>query len=117
MESDDKEGEHGADLGLSLSERMLDKFEEEIDSLRRGDYVEFNATIRSIGDSHHLHHLHTFSIKKLPGHRDVEAHHHANGRYAFRTETNHPEGSFGSDPNKVKIDTKHTEIEHEDVQV
>ena len=34
-----------------------------------------------MGDPHHLHHLHTFGLKKLPGHKDVEAHAHAQGRY------------------------------------
>ena len=57
-----------------------------------------------MGDSHPLHHLHTFAIKKLPGHKDVEAHAHANGRYKVRKGSNEqmPHGSFGSDPSKSK---------------
>ena len=45
MEEDDREGVHGADLGLSLSDRVLTMYSDEIDSLRRGDYLEFNATL------------------------------------------------------------------------
>jgi len=52
-----------------------------IDSLHKGDHIQFNSTIESMGDATHLHHLHVFEIKKLEGHMDVEAHAHANGRY------------------------------------
>lgn len=84
MEEDDRTGVEGADIGLSLSERVLSMYSEEIDSFRRGDYIEFNATLQSMGDTHHLHHLHTFALKKIPGHRDVEAHAHSNGRYKVK---------------------------------
>ena len=57
---------------------------DEIDKLHRGDHVRFNATILSMGDNQHLHHLHVFDIKKIPGHKDVEAHVHAGGRYKFK---------------------------------
>lgn len=63
---------------------MLAQYKDEIDDLKRGDHVRFNATILSIGDSQHLHHLHAFEIKKIPGHKDVEAHVHAGGRYKFK---------------------------------
>ena len=39
-----------------------------------------------MGDRNHLHHLHTFEIGKLEGHRDVEAHAYSNGRYKLRIE-------------------------------
>lgn len=45
MDEDDREGVHGPDLGLSLSERILSQYNEEIDSLRRGDRITFNATL------------------------------------------------------------------------
>lgn len=38
-----------------------------------------------MGDTMHLHHLHTFEIMKIQGHKDVEAHFHATGRYKFKT--------------------------------
>ena len=83
-EPDQEGGHHGADLGLSLSERVLTSHKDEIDSLHRGDRVRFNATMLSMGDSQHLHHLHAFDIKKIDGHKDVEAHVHAGGRYKFK---------------------------------
>lgn len=42
--------------------------------------------MRTMGDTGHLHHLHVFELKKLKGHRDVEASSHANGRYKVRIE-------------------------------
>jgi len=59
-------------------------YKDEIDSLHRGDRIRFNATIQSMGDTQHLHHLHTFELVKIPGHKDVEAHVHAGGRYKFK---------------------------------
>ena len=51
--------------------------------------------MQAMGDSHHLHHLHTFHIEKLPGHRDVEAHAYSSGRYKVKIEPHdgkeHPE--------------------------
>ena len=38
-----------------------------------------------MGDTQHLHHLHVFAIEKIEGHRDVEAHVHASGRYKFKS--------------------------------
>ena len=42
--------------------------------------------MRTMGDTGHLHHLHVFELKKVDGHRDVEASSHANGRYKVRIE-------------------------------
>ena len=39
------EEQEGADVALSLSEKMLTMYKEEIDGLKRGDRVMFNATI------------------------------------------------------------------------
>jgi len=39
MEGDDIESSHGADLGLSLSERVLNNNRDLIDSLRKGDHI------------------------------------------------------------------------------
>ena len=95
MEQDDRQGFHGPDIGLSLPEHVLVKYSEVIGSFHRGDHIRFNATIHSMGDSTHLHHLHVFALEKLEGHRDVEAHAHANGRYKVRIEPHdgkeHPE--------------------------
>ena len=72
---------------------MLTHYKDDIDKFHRGDHVRFNATILSLGDSQHLHHLHVFDIKKLPGHKDVEAHVHAGGRYKFKS-ASHPEAQL-----------------------
>lgn len=45
MDPPEAEGAHGADLGLSLSERVLRDYKDEIDNFKRGDHVRFNATI------------------------------------------------------------------------
>ena len=50
MELDDQDPTT-ADLGLSLSEKVLAEFKDDIDMLKRGDHVRFNATILSMGDS------------------------------------------------------------------
>jgi hypothetical protein len=71
-------------LGLSLSEKILSAYKGTIDTLHRGDHVRFNATILSMGDTQHLHHLHVFAIEKIEGHKDVEAHVHNAGRYKFK---------------------------------
>jgi len=39
MDEDDHEGQHGADLGISFSERTLREVEEVLDTLHRGDYI------------------------------------------------------------------------------
>jgi hypothetical protein len=51
MEPEDQEGGHGADLGLSLSEKVLAQYKNVIDDLHRGDHIRFNATILSMGDT------------------------------------------------------------------
>jgi len=52
-----------------------------IENLHIGDHVAFNATLISLGDRHHLHHLRAFNIEKVEGHMDVQAHAHTQGRY------------------------------------
>ena len=84
MDLDDHEGAHGADVGLSLSDRTLTQYANELDGLKRGDHLRFNATLASMGDAAHLHHLHTFYLQKLEGHRDVEAHATSGGRYKVK---------------------------------
>lgn len=74
MDHDDRVGVHGPDLGLSISESMLSQISEQIGSLHRGDHIRFNATMQSMGDNSHLHHLHLYDLEKIDGHRDVEAH-------------------------------------------
>jgi hypothetical protein len=99
MDPEDQEGAHGADLGLSLSEKVLTKYKDVIDNLHRGDHVRFNATILSMGDTQHLHHLHLFAIEKIEGHKDVEAHVHAAGRYKFKIVSHNNELSSESQNN------------------
>ena len=62
---------HGADVGVSISEANIEKYSEAIDSLHIGDHIAFNATLMSLGDKQHLHHLRAFGIEKLEGHMDV----------------------------------------------
>ena len=45
MELDDREGAHGPDIGLSVSEHMVLKLSDELGALHRGDHVRFNATM------------------------------------------------------------------------
>jgi hypothetical protein len=89
MEPEDQPGGHGPDLGLSLSEKVLAQYKDVIDNLHRGDHIRFNATLLSMGDLQHLHHLHAFAIEKIPGHKDVEGHIHSAGRYKFKS-LSHP---------------------------
>jgi len=64
-----------------------------IDNLHRGDHIRFNATILSMGDTSHLHHLHAFAFEILGGHKDVEAHIHQSGRYKFKSISHSEEGA------------------------
>ena len=71
MDSPDMPNGHGADIGVTLSEANLEKYADTIESLKIGDHINFNATLISLGDRHHLHHLRAFGIEKIPGHKDV----------------------------------------------
>lgn len=62
MEIPDIPDGHGADVGVTLSESNIEKYAETIDSLHIGDHITFNATIMSLGDKVHLHHLRAFGI-------------------------------------------------------
>lgn len=98
MDLDDREGMHGADLGLSLSEITMTQYAEVLGDISRGDHLRFNATLASMGDASHLHHLHTFFVEKVPGHRDVEAHATSGGRYKVKITPHdgkdHPDGEI-----------------------
>ena len=65
MELADNAELYGADIGLSMSERIFRLYKNQLDELHHGDKVQFNATILQMGDSFHLHHLHMFGIKKI----------------------------------------------------
>jgi len=86
MDIDDRVGVHGPDLGISISEHKLIEISEQVGSLHRGDHIRFNATMQSMGDNSHLHHLHLYDLEKIDGHRDVEAHAYQNSRYKVRIE-------------------------------
>ena len=77
---------HGADLGVSMSEMNVEKFAPTLESLHLGDKIAFNATLISIGDTHHLHHLRAWGLKKIDGHADVHLHAHKTGRYKLKQE-------------------------------
>ena len=55
-----------------------------IEELHIGDHIVFNATLVSLGDRHHLHHLRAFDIEKVEGHMDVQAHAQSAGRYKLK---------------------------------
>ena len=55
-----------------------------IEELHIGDHINFNATLVSLGDRHHLHHLRAFDIEKADGHMDVQAHAQSAGRYKLK---------------------------------
>jgi hypothetical protein len=84
MTESDITGGNGADLGLTFSELSLERNSEAIEDLHIGDHINFNATLISLGDPHHLHHLRAFDIQKIEGHMDVQAHTHNNGRYKLK---------------------------------
>jgi hypothetical protein len=53
-----------------------------------------------MGDASHLHHLHTFFVEKVKGHRDVEAHATSGSRYKVKITPHdgkdHPEGEIST---------------------
>jgi len=71
MNSSDIPDGHGADLGITFSELGLERHAEVIEDLHIGDHIIFNATLVSLGDKHHLHHLRAFGIAKDGKHMDV----------------------------------------------
>ena len=93
METADMPGGHGADIGVTLSEHNLEKYSEVIEDLHIGDHIAVNATLLSLGDKHHLHHLRAFNIAKIPGHMDVQAHAHSSGRYKLKLAHNETDQS------------------------
>ena len=103
MEMDDREGAHGPDIGLSVSEHMVVKLSDELGALHRGDHVRFNATMQSMGDYSHLHHLHLWGLERLNGHRDVEAHAYSNGRYKVRIEPHDGKDHSHDEPTEHSI--------------
>lgn len=62
METSDIPDSHGADIGITFSEMSLEKHGDIIEDLHIGDHIKFNATMISLGDRHHLHHLRAFDI-------------------------------------------------------
>jgi len=62
MNSSDIGAGEGADIGLTFSEPSLERHSEVIEGLHIGDHINFNATLISMGDRHHLHHLRAFGI-------------------------------------------------------
>ena len=88
MEIPDMPEGNGADIGLSMSEANVEKYADEIDNLQIGDKIAFNATLISLGDRNHLHHLRAFNIKKTEGHMDLHGHAHIQGRYKVKQNNN-----------------------------
>lgn len=55
MDPDDTVDHHGPDIGITFSERSLEKHSAVIEDLHIGDEILFNATLLSLGDRRHLH--------------------------------------------------------------
>ena len=91
MEAPDIPDGHGADLGITLSQMNVEKFATVLDEIHIGDKIAFNATLISMGDTHHLHHLRAWGLKKIDGHMDLHAHAHSNGRYHIKQNLNETE--------------------------
>lgn len=88
------------DLILTFDQYSFERNREQLESLTRGDYVVFNATISHLGvqskergsvtkyhanDEESTHHMHAHSIKKVPNKRreDISPHIHWDGRFKF----------------------------------
>lgn len=71
MEPDDVAGQ-SADLGLAISMESLTRLQDTINLLHAGDHILFKASLKSVGDAQHLHHLHLFDLVKVEGHRAVD---------------------------------------------
>lgn len=84
MVPDDTVDHHGPDLGVTFSEKMLEKYSEVVENLKIGDNIRFNATLLTLGDKHHLHHLRAFYVEKIDGHKDVWAAASGRGRYKLK---------------------------------
>ena len=84
MDPDDTVDHHGPDIGITFSERSLERHSAVIEDLKIGDEIQFNATLISLGDRRHLHQLRAFDIKRLPGHKDVWAAVNGKGRYKLK---------------------------------
>ena len=81
MDIDDHEGQEGPDVGLSLSEKSLTELETTIEALHRGDRISFKGSLQSMGDNNHLHHLHTWDVEIIEGHKNMDIHATNQGRY------------------------------------
>jgi len=84
MEPEDHKNEHGPDIGLTFSELNLERNSEAIEILKIGDKIKFNATLISLGDKHHIHHLRAFHLEKIDGHKDVWSQANGKGRYKLK---------------------------------
>lgn len=82
MHPDDKENDD-VSLGLSFSHAVSEKYQNVISELNRGDEITFNATLVTMGDTRHIHHMHCFGIEKGPGFMEISPHVHDSGRYKF----------------------------------
>ena len=83
MDPDDKDT-NGPSLGLTVSESISETHLDVISALEPGDKIYFNATLVGMGDLSHLHHLHTFGIKRGEGKHEIQSHMHDIGRYKIK---------------------------------
>ncbi|CDW76028.1 UNKNOWN [Stylonychia lemnae] len=91
--------EREPDLVITLTEAGFERNQKEIEELRRGDIIRFNATISHFAvqkaqgdlskynneDEQQVHHLHGIGIEKI-GHKendDIKPHYHWDGRFQF----------------------------------
>lgn len=65
-----------ADLILSFDDSARRDSKVVLDSLEKGNHVQFEATFITAGNEYRLHHLHCEKIEKLEGHMEIPEHVH-----------------------------------------
>jgi len=61
-----------ADLVLSVSTHAYQESKEFYDSLKKGDGIDFDATLVGLGNEFKMHHLHAKKIKKNGGFKALD---------------------------------------------
>ena len=76
------ESEYYPDILLTFDTDKADIYKEVLQQLERGECVQFNATIKSLGTDLKTRHFHAANIKECEGFIEIPPHVHDNGRYA-----------------------------------
>jgi len=70
MDEDDKVAANdkaGPEIGLSFGEKSTRELGGVLESLHRGDRINFEGSLQQLGDSKHLHHLHGWNVTIVEG--------------------------------------------------